>query len=160
MKNKSDLDLKFLQNDSAKNHTFGIVRALWNEEITQRLYDGCYNKLLEYGAHNKNILTLEVPGSFELIYGGKKIIKQTKKLDAVILIGSIIKGETPHFDFISQAIANGVKDLNILFDTPFVFCVLTDLNWNQSINRSGGKMGNKGEDSALAAMSLIKNCTY
>jgi len=159
MKNNSNSDLKYLKADIAKNYTFGIVRATWNNEITQRLYDGCYNKLLEYGAHDENILTLEVPGSFELIYGAKQIIKQ-KDLDAVVVIGSIIKGETPHFDFISQAVANGVKDLNILFDIPFVFCVLTDLNWDQAINRSGGEVGNKGEESALAAITLIKNYTY
>jgi len=153
MKNNSNSELKHLKADIAKNYTFGIVRATWNNEITQRLYDGCYNKLLEYGAHDKNIVTLEVPGSFELIYGAKQIIKQ-KDLDAVIVIGSIIKGETPHFDFISQAVANGVKDLNILFDIPFVFCVLTDLNWDQAISRSGGKVGNKGEESALAAITL------
>ena len=81
-------------------------------------------------------------------------------LDAVVVIGSIIKGETPHFDFISQAVANGVKDLNILFDIPFVFCVLTDLNWDQAMSRSGGEVGNKGEESAVAAITLIKNYTY
>ena len=158
MKTKANFNLNNLNTESAKNYKFGIVRATWNDEITQRLYDGCYNKLLEYGANKKNIVTLEVPGSFELIYGGKQIIKKID-LDAVILIGSIIKGETPHFDFISQALANGVKDLNILFEIPFIFCVSTDLNWAQGISRSGGEMGNKGADSALAAITLIKNCT-
>mgnify|MGYP001331561269 CR=1 FL=1 len=156
---KINENLKPIKTDSAKNHSFGIVRSLWNNNITTRLYDGCYNTLLEYGAQRKNIKTLEVPGSFELIYGGKKIIKQNN-IDAVILIGSIIKGETPHFDFISQSVANGVKDLNILFDIPFIFCVLTDLNNKQALSRSGGNMGNKGSDAALAAIHLIKTHIY
>ena len=143
---------------NAKGKKIGIVRSLWNDAITQNLYDGCYSTLIQYGANKNHISTLEVPGSFELIYGGKQIIKKID-LDAVILIGSIIKGETPHFDFISQAVANGAKDLNILFEIPFIFCVSTDLNWAQGISRSGGEMGNKGTDSALAAITLIKNCT-
>ena len=79
------------------------------------------------------------------------------KLDAVIVIGSIIKGETPHFDFICHAVSHGIKDLNIIFDIPFIFCVLTDLNKQQAMDRSGGKMGNKGSDAALAAITLINN---
>ena len=89
-------------------------------------------------------------------YGAKKILKNNT-LDAVIVIGSIIKGETPHFEFISQTVCNGIKDLNILFDIPFIFCVLTDLNKQQSLDRSGGKTGNKGIDSAIAAIHLIKD---
>ena len=104
----------------------------------------------------KNILTLEVPGSFELIYGSKKILEKSQ-LDAVIVIGSIIKGETPHFEIISQSISDGIKDLNILFDIPFLFCVLTDLNMQQARDRSGGKLGNKGSDCAIAALKLLEN---
>ena len=90
-----------------------------------------------------------------MIYGGKKIYKEFQ-LDAIILIGSIIKGETPHFNFIAESIAHGVKDLNILFDIPFIFCVLTDLNKNQALNRSGGKIGNKGTDAAYTALHLMQ----
>ena len=147
-----------LKSNAAANKKFGIVRSLWNSEITKKLHKGCYDTLMKYGAHSNNIKTLEVPGSFELIYGGKKIV-ETYKLDAVILIGSIIKGETPHFNIISQSISNGVKDLNILFNTPFLFCVLTDLNMQQAIERSGGKLGNKGADCAIAAIQLIENIT-
>ena len=139
---------------NAKGKKIGIVRSLWNDAITQNLYDGCYSKLIQYGAKKNHISTLEVPGSFELIHGSKKIIEKFD-LDAVIVIGSIIKGETPHFEFISQAVANGIKDLNIIFDIPIIFCVLTDLNQQQAIDRSGGKIGNKGSDCALAAIQLI-----
>jgi len=144
-----------LNNSDANGKKFGIVKALWNSEITNRLHDGCYNTLLKYGAEIKDINTISVPGSFELIYGAKKIFKDYKP-DAIILIGSIIKGETPHFNFISQSISDGVKDLNILFDIPFLFCVLTDLNQEQALNRSGGSAGNKGIDAAIAAIQLIK----
>tara|TARA_B100000902_G_C27123337_1_gene819803 strand:+ start:30 stop:500 length:471 start_codon:yes stop_codon:yes gene_type:complete len=145
-----------LKSDSAKNISFGIVQSLWNKEITQRLYNGCYDTLLKHGAIKNNIITIHVPGSFELIYGAKKITEK-KKLDAVIVIGSIIKGETPHFEFISNAVANGIKDLNIIYDIPFIFCVSTDLKKQQALDRSGGKFGNKGSDAALTAISLINN---
>jgi len=145
-----------LKKNTASNKKFGIVKSLWNNEITHKLHEGCYNTLIKYGAEKKDILTLEVPGSFELIYGSKKILEQSK-LDAVIVIGSIIKGETPHFEIISQSISDGIKDLNILFDTPFLFCVLTDLNMQQAIDRSGGKLGNKGADCAIAALQLLEN---
>ena len=150
-----------LSNDAALNKKFGIVRALWNDDITKRLYNGVYHTLLKHGAKKEDIETLEVPGSFELIYGAKKMFKHFES-DAIIVIGSIIKGETPHFHFISQSISDGVKDLNILFDIPFIFCVLTDLTHQQAIERSGGKTDsiidkNKGVDSALTAIQLIKN---
>ena len=145
-----------LKKNTAANKKFGIVKSLWNNEITHNLHAGCYNTLIKYGAEKKDILTLEVPGSFELIYGSKKILEQSK-LDAVIVIGSIIKGETPHFEIIAQSISDGIKDLNILFDIPFLFCVLTDLNMQQAIDRSGGKLGNKGEDCAIAALQLLEN---
>jgi len=147
----------YIEKNDGKGKKIGIVQSLWNYEITQKLYNGCYQTLLNYGVSEKNIKTLEVPGSFELIYGSKQVLKK-HKLDAIIVIGSIIKGETPHFNFIAQSISDGIKDLNILFDIPFIFCVLTDLNKKQAIARCGGKMGNKGADSAIAAIQLLKNC--
>ena len=145
-----------IQEGSAKKFSFGIVKSLWNQDITNNLYNGAYQTLLDYGAKNENIITKEVPGSFELIYGSKQIFKEYH-LNAVIVIGSIIKGETPHFNFIAQSVSNGIKDLNILFDIPFVFCVLTDLNKQQAVERSGGKYGNKGADSAVTAIHLLTN---
>ena len=144
-----------IKDNAGIDKKIGIVQSLWNQDITDRLNQGCLTTLMQYGVKKKNIQTLVVPGSFELIYGGKKIYKEFQ-LDAIILIGSIIKGETPHFNFIAQSIANGVKDLNILFDIPFIFCVLTDLNKNQALNRSGGKIGNKGTDAAYTALQLIQ----
>ena len=143
-----------IKQNSCIDLSFGIVKSLWNKDITDNLYIGAKKKLKEHGVKSNNIFTLNVPGSFELIYGTKKIIK-THKLHGVIVIGSIIKGETPHFEFISQTVSNGIKDLNILFDIPIIFCVLTDLNKQQATDRSGGKHGNKGEDAALAALHLL-----
>ena len=153
MKGKNS-NIVSLNKNVGTDKKIGLVKSIWNIEITNRFYEGCYNTLLKYGVKKNNIITKEVPGSFELIHGSKVIVKEN--VDVVILIGCIIKGETPHFEFISQAVANGVKDLNIKYDVPFIFCVSTDLNISQSLERSGGKFGNKGTDSALAALQLIK----
>ena len=153
MKGKNS-NIVSLNKNVGTDKKIGLIKSIWNIEITDRFYQGCYNTLLKYGVKKNNIITKEVPGSFELIHGAKVIVKEN--VDVAILIGCIIKGETPHFEFISQAVADGVKDLNIKYDIPFIFCVSTDLNISQSLERSGGKFGNKGTDSALAALQLIK----
>ena len=130
-----------------------LVVSEWHSEITNKLYNGAKNLLIKNGLLEENIKRLDVPGSFELIYGSR--MAQNNDQHAVIAIGCIIKGETPHFDFICSAVSTGIKDLNILYKTPVIFCVLTDNNIEQSLERSGGKYGNKGEDSALAALKLI-----
>ena len=150
-KNNFDINLK-----AVSDKRIGIVKSSWNSLITDRLYEGSINTLIENGIKKEDIRTLVVPGSFELIYGAKKLYTQYKA-DAIIVIGSVIQGETPHFNFICQSIANGIKDLNILFDIPLIFCVSTDLNINQAKERSGGKMGNKGVDCAYAALQLIQD---
>lgn len=137
---------------------FGIVVSEWNPEITQNLHDGAVATLLEHGAVSENIVALKVPGSFELVYGCKQLLSN-KKLDAVIAIGNVIRGETEHFTFVCEGVTQGIKDLNIQFDTPTIFCVLTDHNKQQSLDRSGGKHGNKGVECAIAAikMAAFKN---
>lgn len=130
-----------------------LVVSEWHSEITNKLFNGAKNLLIKNGLLEENIKRLDVPGSFELIYGSR--MAQNNDQHAVIAIGCVIKGETPHFDFISSAVSTGIKDLNILYKTPVIFCVLTDNNIEQSLERSGGKYGNKGEDSALAALKLI-----
>ena len=129
------------------------VISEWHSEITENLFIGAKKKLIMHGLLEKNIHEIHVPGSFELIFGTKTLIN--KDYDAIISIGCIIKGETKHFDFISDAVINGIKDLNILSDIPIILCVTTDNNIQQSIDRSGGKYGNKGEDSAEAALKMI-----
>ena len=148
--NNFDLDSNNLSN--IDNIKFGIVVSNWNKNITDNLYDGAFDTLLKYGAKENNIKKLEVPGSFELVYGCKKM--QNQNLDVIIAIGCVIRGETDHYDYICSSVSNGITQLNIINDTPIVFCVLTDHNIEQSISRSGGKHGNKGVESAITAIKI------
>jgi len=138
---------------NAKKFRFGIVVSKWNPDITTNLAQGAIDTLIDCGAQRENIITWEVPGSFELIYGCKKML-ETHDLDAVIAIGNVIQGETKHFDFVCEGVTQGIKDLNIKYDTPTIFCVLTDNTKQQSIDRSGGKHGNKGVECAIAAIEM------
>lgn len=149
-KNLSHYDKSTIPN--AKKFRFGIVVSEWNPAITEGLYQGAFNALLENGAEKSNILRFDVPGSFELVYGCKKM--QEQNVDAIIAIGSVIQGETRHFDFVCDGVTQGIKDLNIQNDTPIIFCVLTDNTMQQAIDRSGGKHGNKGTESAIAAIKM------
>lgn len=143
---------------NAKEFRFGIVVSEWNPDITQNLHKGAIDTLLDCGTLKENIISWDVPGSFELIYGCKKMIA-TEKLDAIIAIGNVIQGETKHFDFVCEGVTQGIVDLNIKHDVPVIFCVLTDNTKQQSIDRSGGKHGNKGIECAVAAvkMAALKN---
>lgn len=142
----------------AKNLRIGIVVSEWNAEITEGLYSGARDALLDCGALEKNIIRWNVPGSFELTFGCKKIIA-SEKVDAVIAIGSVIQGETKHFDFVCSATAQGIMELNVQGAIPVIFCVLTDDTLQQAQERSGGKHGNKGTEAAIAAikMSVLGN---
>ncbi len=143
---------------NAKSFRFGIVVSEWNSEITDNLHKGAIEALLENGAIQDNIITWHVPGSFELVYGCKKMI-ETEKLDAIIAIGNVIQGETKHFDFVCNGVTQGITELNLNYDVPVIFCVLTDNTKQQSLDRSGGKLGNKGIECAIVAikMAAIKN---
>jgi len=150
--NLSNYDKSILPN--AVDFRIGIVVSDWNDEITHNLLQGALKTLISSGILKKNILVKHVPGSFELVFGAKKL--QNKNLDAVIAIGCIVKGETKHFDYVCKGVTDGIKDLNVLFDVPVVFCVLTDNNIKQSIDRSGGKFGNKGVEAAITAIKMIE----
>jgi len=149
-KNLSDYDKATIPN--AKDIRFGIVVSEWNDNITEGLYKGAFDTLIENGVAEHNILRWNVPGSFELVFGCKKM--QQQKVDAVIAIGSVIQGETKHFDFVCEGVTHGIKDLNILYDVPVIFCVLTDNNMQQGLERSGGIHGNKGTEAAVAAIKM------
>jgi len=151
-KNLSDYDKTTIPN--AKDFRFGIVVSEWNDTITEGLYKGAYEALIDCGAKDENIIRWDVPGSFELIYGSKKM--QEHRVNAVIAIGCVIQGETKHFDFVCEGVTQGIKDLNILHDTPVIFCVLTDNTMEQSLARSGGKHGNKGTEAAIAAIKMAE----
>jgi len=150
-KNLSQYDKNTVPN--AKDFRFGIVVSEWNETITGGLYKGAIEALLENGALAENIVSWDVPGSFELIYGSKRMI-DTQNVDAVIAIGSVIQGETKHFDFVCEAVSQGIKDLNVQTDVPVVFCVLTDNTMQQAVDRSGGIHGNKGTEAGIVAIKM------
>jgi len=137
---------------NAKGLSFGIVVSEWNENITNGLYNGAYDALIECGANADDITRIDVPGSYELVFGAKIAAKAIP--DAIICLGSVIQGETKHFDFVCNAVAMGIKDLNISLDTPVVFGVLTDNTMEQAVNRSGGKHGNKGIEAAITAIKM------
>jgi 6,7-dimethyl-8-ribityllumazine synthase len=147
-------DYKPLHIANAGELNIGIVFSEWNHFITHNLRDACIETLKKEGVNPENIKVFQVPGAFELSYASMQLCK-TKKFDAVIAIGSVIRGETPHFDYICSAVAQGIKDCNILTDVPTIFCVLTDDNKEQSIARSGGNLGNKGVDAAVADLHMI-----
>lgn len=153
-KNLSEYDKNKIPD--AKDFRFGIVVSEWNDNITEGLFKGAYEVLRENGVMERKILRWNVPGSFELVYGCKKMQESYDMLDAIIAIGSVIEGETKHFDFVCQGVTQGIKDLNVLHDTPVIFCVLTDQNMQQAIDRSGGKHGNKGAEAAVTAIKMAQ----
>ncbi|TRX39181.1 6,7-dimethyl-8-ribityllumazine synthase [Flavobacterium restrictum] len=150
-KNLSDYDKNSIPD--AKNFRFGIVVAEWNETITEGLFKGAIEALLENQVPSQHIIRWNVPGSFELVYGAKKML-QTQNVDAVIVIGCVIQGQTKHFDFVCEGVTQGIKDLNVQTDIPVIFCVLTDNTLQQSLDRSGGIHGNKGTEAAIAAIKM------
>lgn len=151
-KNLSQYDKNTIPN--ANNFRFGIVVSEWNETITEGLFNGAKAALLDCGAKEENIIRWNVPGSFELTFGANRML-QTQNVDCVIVIGSVIKGETMHFEFVCEGVTQGIKDLNIKYNVPTIFCVLTDNNMQQSLDRSGGKHGNKGTEAAIAAIKMV-----
>lgn len=140
---------------SAAPFKFGIVASEWNAEVTNSLLKGAQDTLLELGAASNHIISLRVPGSFELP-AGALWLAESGQVDAVIAIGSVIQGETRHFEFVCQAVAQGVKDVNIKTGIPSIFCVLTDDTLQQALDRSGGKHGNKGVEAAVAAVKMAR----
>lgn len=139
---------------NAEEFSIGIVFSEWNSFVTHNLRDAALEILEKEGIKRENIKVYEVPGAFELSYASMQLCKQ-QKYDAIIAIGSVIRGETPHFEYVCSAVAQGIKDCNILTDTPVIFCVLTDDNKEQSIARSGGDLGNKGVEAAVTALQMI-----
>ena len=137
----------------ASDFTFGIVVAQWNHEITEALWEGAHKTLIEHGVKPENIIRIDVPGSFELTFGAK-ILLEKPHIDAVIAIGCVIRGETPHFEYISQSVSNGLTQLNVMFRKPVIFGVLTTNTLEQALDRAGGKYGNKGVEAAVTAIRM------
>ncbi|WP_395803176.1 6,7-dimethyl-8-ribityllumazine synthase [Daejeonella sp.] len=152
---KSLSDFSHIDVPSAKGYKFGIIVSQWNAQVTGALYEGAYLALLKHGAQEDDIQTIKVPGSYELT-SGADILLSNKKMDAVICLGCVIQGETPHFTFICDAVANGVSNVSIKHNKPVVFGVLTTDNLQQAMDRAGGKHGNKGEEAAITAILMAE----
>ena len=131
---------------------FAIIVSEWNNHITENLFKGAEEILISCGVKENDIVRIDVPGSFELVYGAKLASKYNYY--AIICIGSVIKGVTDHFDFVCNSVSLGIKDLNLQLDTPVIFGVLTDNTEQQAIDRSGGKHGNKGVEAAITAIKM------
>ena len=132
----------------------GIVVSEWNDTITNALFEGAKKTLLENGVSENNILIRHVPGAFELPMACQWML-DTSDVDGVIAIGVVIQGETKHFDFVCQGTTQGIMNVMLEYNSPISFCVLTDNTLQQSIDRSGGKHGNKGVECAVACMKMV-----
>jgi 6,7-dimethyl-8-ribityllumazine synthase len=140
---------------SAKNMKFGIVVTEWNRDITNKLYKAAYSTLIKHGAVKNHIITKNVPGCFELTFAAS-ILAENMDVDAIICLGCVIQGETPHFRYICQSVTYGITKLNLIFNIPFIFGVLTTNTKQQAIERSGGKAGNKGIEAAITAIKMVE----
>jgi 6,7-dimethyl-8-ribityllumazine synthase len=151
-KNLSDFSTATLPDVS--NKRFAIVVSEWNAAVTSALYAGAFDTLVKHGVPVPNILRVEVPGSFELSLGAQKLA-QREEIDAVICLGCVIQGETRHFDFICQAVADGITNVSLKYNKPVIFGVLTPNTQEQAMDRAGGKHGNKGDEAAITAIKML-----
>jgi 6,7-dimethyl-8-ribityllumazine synthase len=139
---------------SAEEMHFGIIVADWNADVTHALYQGCYDTLIKHGAQPERIHTLQVPGTFELPVAAR-ILHGQQKTDALVCIGCVIKGETKHDEYISNAVATGLIQLGLALSKPVIFGVLTPNTQEQALERAGGKHGNKGVEAAVTAIRMV-----
>lgn len=152
LKNLSDFSHTIIPSGAA--FKIAIVVAEWNAKITGALYQGALQTLLKHGVTEDNIITSAVPGSFELSAAAEILLSRKPELNAVICIGCVIQGDTKHFDFICEAVANGITNVSIKHSKPVIFGVLTTNNEEQAMDRAGGKHGNKGDEAAITALKM------
>lgn len=152
-KNLSDVHLS--KDFDISQFRFGIIVSEWNEQVTEALYSGAYQTLLNAGADREKIERMNVPGTFELSLGGQWMAER-KDIDAIICIGCVIQGETKHFDFICHAVADGITNVSLKYNKPVIFGVLTPNNMKQALDRAGGKHGNKGDEAAATAIKMLE----
>ena len=150
--NLSAYDITSVPNASAMK--FGIVVSEWNENITAALLHGAKETLMRHGAKEENVIVYTVPGSFELIYGSAKFV-QAGEVDAVIALGCVVRGDTPHFDYVCAGTTQGIADLNAQGSIPVIFGLITTDTMQQAEDRSGGIHGNKGDECAVAAIKMV-----
>lgn len=152
LKNLSDFGDAEIPNGS--DMKIGIAVAQWNKEITSALFNGAKQTLLKHEVKEDNIISVSVPGTFELTLAAQNLLEYTD-VDAVIVLGCVIQGDTRHFDFICQSVTQGVTELNIKYNQPVIFGVLTTNNLEQAQERAGGKLGNKGDEAAVTALQMV-----
>lgn len=150
--NLSEYDLKSVP--PAEGMRFGIVVSEWNSKITGALLKGACETLLRHGVREEDVTVMTVPGSFELVYGSSRMVK-SGRFDAVIAIGCVIKGDTPHFDYICEGTTQGLADLNREGTVPVIYGLLTCNNMQQAEDRCGGILGNKGDECAVTAIKMV-----
>jgi len=151
-KNLSDVHIS--ETIDVSKYTFGIVVAEWNEQVTESLYFGAYQTLIGAGADREKVERLNVPGTFELSLASQWMAER-KDIDVVICLGCVIQGETRHFDFICDAVANGITNVSLKYNKPVIFGVLTPDTMKQALDRAGGKHGNKGDEAAATAIKML-----
>ena len=150
--NLSDFDNKTVPN--GKGYRIGVVAAEWNPEVTDTMCKGAVDTLREHGVLKKDITVLRVPGTFELTTAADLLLSRTQ-IDAVICIGCVIQGETRHFEFICQAVSQGLTNVAVKHSRPVIFSVLTCDTMQQAFDRAGGRHGNKGVEGAVTALKMI-----
>jgi len=136
------------------NKKFAIIVSEWNESVTEALYQGAFDTLRSNGVKKENIIKVDVPGSYELPLAAQWYA-ENEEIDSIICLGCVIQGETRHFDFICDAVAQGIKDVNLKYKKPVIFGVLTPENQKQALDRAGGKHGNKGDEAAITAVKML-----
>ena len=150
--NLSDYDFQSVPDASSMK--FGIVVSEWNYNITGALLRGAVETLKKHGAKDENILIRTVPGSFELTFGSAQLIKHTD-VDAVIALGCVVRGDTPHFDYVCMGATQGITQLNAEGDVPVIYGLITTNNMQQAEDRAGGRLGNKGDECAITTIKMI-----
>ncbi|MDR1407088.1 MAG: 6,7-dimethyl-8-ribityllumazine synthase [Tannerella sp.] len=150
--NLSSYDFNSVPDASAMR--IGIMVSEWNGDVTEKLLEGACNTLEKHGVKPGNIYVERVPGSFELNFGARMMAEHLQ-IDAVIVLGCIVKGDTPHFDYVCEAVTQGLTELNLRYNIPFIFGILTTNNLKQAEERCGGIYGNKGDETAIAAIKMI-----
>lgn len=150
--NLSEYDFNSVPDASEMN--IGIVVAEWNRNITEKLLRGACDTLERHGVKPENIVVKCVPGSFELTFGAKRLA-ESKELDAIIVLGCVVRGDTPHFDYVCSGVTHGITELNLMYDIPFIFGMLTTNTMQQAEDRAGGRLGNKGDEAAVTAIKMV-----
>ena len=151
----SKYDANTLPNaDVLKRQRYAIIVADWNSEITFALAQGAIDTFRNHGVEEENILVQHVPGTVELTYAAARMIEEYADMDAIVVIGCVIQGDTPHFDYVCQSVTQGVTILNAQGNVPVIFSVLTTLNKQQALDRAGGRLGNKGVEGAYTAIRM------